>query len=778
PGDADLSVTPGDADSPVTLGDAVSPVVPGDAGAPVTPGDAGAPVTPGDADSPVTPGDADSPVTPGDADSPVTPGDAGAPVTPGDADSPVTPGDADSPVTPGDADSPVTPGDADSPVTLGDAVSPVVPGDADSPVTPGDADSPVVPGDADSPVTPGDADSPVTPGDADSPVTPGDADSPVTPGDADSPVTPGDADSPVTPGDADSPVTPGDTVSPVVPGDADSPVTPRDADSPVTPGDADSPVTPGDADSPVTPGDADSPVTPGDADSPVTPRDADSPVTPGDADSPVTPGDADSPVTPGDADSPVTPRDAGLDKWTCNDASLVELSQDDPSPTPPPGKVAPQQIQSPPAAPPPPGILLVGKCKIRETGNATTLARLCHQVEVLGWVGVTLDPDDLTQLTSLQHLVRSHNIVAVVGLHAFRSARILLTCQEVGLPYLVVFGGTDVYECIKEEMKLRVMTQVVLGASHLLAFHDDVRNIILQTWPSLEQDRISIVPQSVVVDPCPDFNVSSFLTTLDDAHEQNIAYNSDVTFELKGKNNQDAREDKIDNNIPFRELNSAKENLTGETTVSSSVQEKLIQNCWTKCGANSPDKHEDLPEKFEPLVVLVAGLRPVKDVLFVVDAWSGWHERRGGCGRFVIVGPALDPHYTDHVHAHIARLSGVRVAPSLAPRKCQALIKSATVLVNSSLSESMPSALLEAMLLGTPVLARDIPGNASVVSHCVTGVLYSSPDTFLQGLDALLCHQHFRHALTAAARVLVTHNHCPQHERDGIFKVLLRVLRQ
>lgn len=31
------------------------------------------------------------------------------------------------------------------------------------------------------------------------------------------------------------------------------------------------------------------------------------------------------------------------------------------------------------------------------------------------------------------------------------------------------------------------------------------------------------------------------------------------------------------------------------------------------------------------------------------------------------------------------------------------------------------------MDLGVPVLARDIPGNAAVVQHEVTGLLYSSP---------------------------------------------------
>lgn len=35
--------------------------------------------------------------------------------------------------------------------------------------------------------------------------------------------------------------------------------------------------------------------------------------------------------------------------------------------------------------------------------------------------------------------------------------------------------------------------------------------------------------------------------------------------------------------------------------------------------------------------------------------------------------------------------------------------------------------LHQAMDLGIPVLARDIPGNAAVVQHELTGLLYSSP---------------------------------------------------
>lgn len=44
--------------------------------------------------------------------------------------------------------------------------------------------------------------------------------------------------------------------------------------------------------------------------------------------------------------------------------------------------------------------------------------------------------------------------------------------------------------------------------------------------------------------------------------------------------------------------------------------------------------------------------------------------------------------------------------------------------------ENLISLLQQAMDLEVPVLARDIPGNAAVVQHEFTGLLYSSPQVY------------------------------------------------
>lgn len=61
--------------------------------------------------------------------------------------------------------------------------------------------------------------------------------------------------------------------------------------------------------------------------------------------------------------------------------------------------------------------------------------------------------------------------------------------------------------------------------------------------------------------------------------------------------------------------------------------------------------------------------------------------------------------------------------------------------------------LQQAMDLGLPVLARDIPGNAAVVQHEVTGLLYSSPQVLIKSAnasnvlctDVLLCDRDVSH---------------------------------
>ncbi|KAK3855110.1 hypothetical protein Pcinc_038464 [Petrolisthes cinctipes] len=472
------------------------------------------------------------------------------------------------------------------------------------------------------------------------------------------------------------------------------------------------------------------------------------------------------------------------------------------SPTPPPNAT--------------PTILLVGKCRLRETGNATTLSRIKGHVEAGGWRCLTFDPDDLPDPPSLQRVMGGEEeggggeeggeeeegggvVVGVVGLHAFRCSRVLLACRDAGTPYLVIFGGTDVNECTKEEAKKEAMTEVVSGASHLVAHCTPILSSALEAWPFLDAGQVSVLPQAVQVNPSLAFNVAAFLKGLgqereeeekeenarkEEEEEEEKARKEEEEKEKKARKEEEekekAKEKKEEDDNAIHSTASDKKNererldkLTQTTHAEqNSIREGMVR---TKTEEVIMEK---LPAAFQPLVLIVAGLRPVKDILYVAEAWSTWRGGPEGRGTLLILGPPLDTRYANHVYSEAKRLRSVCVAPSLPPSECQAVIRSATVLVNSSRSESMPNAILEAMALGTPVLARDIPGNRYLVTHRHNGLLYSCPESFIEALTSLLQDPSLARSLARNATDRVLREHSLEQEREGLLTILQKVVKE
>uniref|UniRef100_UPI00358E70E7 glycosyltransferase 1 domain-containing protein 1-like isoform X1 n=3 Tax=Myxine glutinosa TaxID=7769 RepID=UPI00358E70E7 len=123
------------------------------------------------------------------------------------------------------------------------------------------------------------------------------------------------------------------------------------------------------------------------------------------------------------------------------------------------------------------------------------------------------------------------------------------------------------------------------------------------------------------------------------------------------------------------------------------------------------------------LFLLVCGLRRVKDPLFIVHAFSDWHKTHPDVF-LLIIGPELDPVLSAEVKNCTANMSGVWFVGPLPQAHLHAAMSSSFCLVNSSISEGMSGAILEAMDLGLPVVARTNAGNASLIRHEETGLLF------------------------------------------------------
>uniref|UniRef100_A0A3Q3VNG4 Glycosyl transferase family 1 domain-containing protein n=1 Tax=Mola mola TaxID=94237 RepID=A0A3Q3VNG4_MOLML len=148
--------------------------------------------------------------------------------------------------------------------------------------------------------------------------------------------------------------------------------------------------------------------------------------------------------------------------------------------------------------------------------------------------------------------------------------------------------------------------------------------------------------------------------------------------------------------------------------------------------------------------LLVCGLRRVKDPLYLVDLFSEWHYKNP-VNVLVIIGP---------------KVTGVFLAQERSQQELHGAMKRCFAVVNSSISEGMSAAILEAMDLGVPVLARDIPGNAVIVQHEFTGLLYSSPQEFLHQSQRLVLDHELRERLVRNGKLYVEKHHSLKQERE------------
>ncbi|XP_068215699.1 glycosyltransferase 1 domain-containing protein 1-like [Palaemon carinicauda] len=425
-----------------------------------------------------------------------------------------------------------------------------------------------------------------------------------------------------------------------------------------------------------------------------------------------------------------------------------------------------------------PSVLLVGKCLIRETGNAATLNRLRSHVESGGYDCVMVDPEDPTEqeLTqdSLRDLIQSRNVVSAVGLHLYRSASTLIALKELGVPYICYFGGTDMNTGVKSPEKLELMTEVVFGARYLIAFTEDMKEIALGVWPFLKGDVIRVLPQAVTVNPNTEFDFELYIGSITTQEDEDGQLDSEETKRPEN-NNSYSCDNAIENeDSPERERNFEGKLLQDDDSVKSLPSTTVFRcpSCKSFRSFKMEDFRKPLPQKYYPLLLLVAGLRPVKDVLFVADSWSQWQQEREGKGCLLILGPVLDAQYAKEVKAHVSRLHGVLVSDKVDPSDCQEIMRNATAVINTSLSEGMSAAILEAMALGTPVIARDIPGNSAIINHQVNGLLFDSPENFLQQLERLLQEPELRHNLVSRATDYLHRYHCAEVERKAFLDTL------
>ncbi|XP_063081544.1 glycosyltransferase 1 domain-containing protein 1 isoform X3 [Cavia porcellus] len=270
------------------------------------------------------------------------------------------------------------------------------------------------------------------------------------------------------------------------------------------------------------------------------------------------------------------------------------------------------------------------------TGNAVTAERVRGHLEAAGHRCILRDVSDLASPVDVADLLEAQHCEAALALHLYRAGRLL---QGHGVPFGVIFGGTDVNEDASQEEKKEVMGRVLQEARFAVAFSEPMKDTVLTLWPHTK-GKIYVQSQGIETTPNAAFDWNSFL-----------------------------------------------------------------QRAEIQPSANSLR-----------VFLLVCGLRRVKDPLYLLDAFSEWHQEEPNV-YMVIVGPEVDPAFTREVRARVVRAHGVRLLGEMPQGDLHAALKRCSALVNSSVSEGMSAAILEEFirlakrLLKDPVLGKELAAN-------------------------------------------------------------------
>ena len=151
------------------------------------------------------------------------------------------------------------------------------------------------------------------------------------------------------------------------------------------------------------------------------------------------------------------------------------------------------------------------------------------------------------------------------------------------------------------------------------------------------------------------------------------------------------------------------------------------------------------------VMLLPAAWRPVKQIEFPLLALKSLAGQLPFL-RLILAGGIIDHDYAATIGSMINDAPYALRLGEIPQEQMGALYTRADVVLNCSHSESMSNTLLEAMVLGRPVLASDIPGNRAVVRHGETGLLYHDQESFLQCVFRMAGNREFRNDIGRRAK--------------------------
>lgn len=162
------------------------------------------------------------------------------------------------------------------------------------------------------------------------------------------------------------------------------------------------------------------------------------------------------------------------------------------------------------------------------------------------------------------------------------------------------------------------------------------------------------------------------------------------------------------------------------------------------------------------------GIRPVKNNIFAIDALAPL-VRDFPHLRLLFAGPVRDEPYGEEFQRRIRRARWASHLEHIPPDGMTAAYREVDVALNTSLSEGVSNALIEAMVAGRAVLASDIPGNRDLLG--AHGLLYKDRPEFTQKARRLIGDGVFRRDLGQQAASYAAATFSTDREVEALLRV-------
>ncbi|MDQ0218371.1 glycosyltransferase [Peribacillus cavernae] len=171
-------------------------------------------------------------------------------------------------------------------------------------------------------------------------------------------------------------------------------------------------------------------------------------------------------------------------------------------------------------------------------------------------------------------------------------------------------------------------------------------------------------------------------------------------------------------------------------------------------------------EEFSPRILLPAGLRPVKDVLHILPALDRLIYEYPNMS-FTILGANLDNDVYREVQKEAGQRKWMNYAGVVPYEVMKIWYDQSQIVINTSQSEGQSLALMEAMAIGRPVIARANEANRDLIRHEQTGWLYETMDRFAEGVHSIVENVSLREKVVHQAKEWVTEHYSAEKEADS-----------